>query len=76
MKTEFFGDSEYPVQYWELEVGQLWVAQDDFTLEILDITSDSVLVRQVESEETYEHELTGSHSFPDFLFWNNYDLKP
>lgn len=77
MKTEFYGHPDYEEEYWELEVGQVWVPEDDndYTLEIVHLTDEMATVKQIETGETFEHELDGSDTFADYLMCNNYHLK-
>lgn len=60
-----------------LKTGQVWLPYDNsgYTLEILDITSEEVTVKQLETGETYSHELDGSDGFEDYLEQNLYRLK-
>jgi hypothetical protein len=62
---------------YKLVVGQIWVPDDkkDFTLEIIDLDDKQVMIRALENNDTWFHELDGSDGFQDFLYSNNYSLK-
>lgn len=60
-----------------LKIGQILLPYNnhDYTLEILDITTEEVTVKQLETGEIYSHELDGSDGFEDYLEENLYTLK-
>lgn len=64
------------IGYNNLKVGQVWIPEDknDYTLEIIGLTSDEVEVKEVETGEVYSHELDGSDGFSDYLEENGYTL--
>jgi hypothetical protein len=61
----------------KIEIGQIWLPYDntDYTLEILDITTEEVIIKQLETGEIYPHELDGSDGFEDYLETLLYRLK-
>lgn len=69
-----FDESKPPVK---IKIGQVWLPDDsnDYSLKILDITEDEVEIEEIETGETYTHELDGSDGFVDFLEQNLYTLK-